>query len=67
MPAHPRATLLRTVTLVPEPVPAVRDLGRALGGAGPVMLIGGAEDKVRDKLILSRFAAFAGGPGATSS
>ena len=26
------------------------------------MLIGGAEDKVRDKLILSRFAAFAGGP-----
>lgn len=25
------------------------------------MLIGGAEDKVRDKLILSRFAAFAGG------
>jgi hypothetical protein len=26
------------------------------------MLIGGAEDKVRDKLILSRFATFAGGP-----
>ena len=25
------------------------------------MLIGGAEDKVRDKLILSRFATFAGG------
>jgi len=34
---------------------------RALAGAGPVMLIGGAEDKVRDKVILSRFAAFAGG------
>src|ERR1700675_4744856 len=31
------------------------------GGAGPVMVIGGAEDKFRDKLILSRFARFAGG------
>jgi cyanophycinase len=30
-------------------------------GAGPVMLIGGAEDKLRDKVILSRFARFAGG------
>jgi cyanophycinase len=29
--------------------------------AGPVMLIGGAEDKLRDKLILSRFAQLAGG------
>jgi cyanophycinase len=28
------------------------------------MLIGGAEDKVRDKLILSRFATFAGGSDA---
>ncbi|HYZ11979.1 MAG TPA: cyanophycinase [Actinomycetota bacterium] len=34
---------------------------RALGGAGPVMLIGGAEDKVRDKVVLSRFANDAGG------
>jgi len=34
---------------------------RSLVGAGPVMLIGGAEDKVRDKVILSRFATFAGG------
>lgn len=33
-------------------------------GAGPVMLIGGAEDKRRDKAILSRFARFAGGAGA---
>jgi cyanophycinase len=33
-------------------------------GAGPVMLIGGAEDKLRDKLILSRFASLAGGPDA---
>ena len=34
---------------------------RTLAGAGPVMLIGGAEDKVRDKVILSRFATLAGG------
>ncbi len=32
-----------------------------LGTAGPVMVIGGAEDKIRDKVILSRFAKFAGG------
>jgi cyanophycinase len=30
--------------------------------AGPVMVIGGAEDKLRDKAILARFAKFAGGP-----
>jgi cyanophycinase len=29
--------------------------------AGAVMVIGGAEDKMRDKLILNRFARFAGG------
>lgn len=29
--------------------------------AGPVMVIGGAEDKLRHKAILSRFAGFAGG------
>ncbi len=29
--------------------------------AGPIMVIGGAEDKFRHKLILSRFARFAGG------
>lgn len=35
----------------------------SIGGltAGPVMVIGGAEDKIRDKLILNRFAKFAGG------
>ncbi len=32
-----------------------------LGTAGPVMVIGGAEDKFRDKAILARFAKFAGG------
>jgi len=31
------------------------------GTAGPVMVIGGAEDKLRDKAILARFARFAGG------
>lgn len=31
------------------------------GAAGPVMVIGGAEDKLRDKVILSRFASLAGG------
>src|SRR5438093_10133471 len=34
------------------------------GGAGPVMLIVGAEDKRRDKAILSRFVRFAGGADA---
>jgi cyanophycinase len=34
---------------------------RAVGGAGLVMLIGGAEDKFRDKVILSTFADLAGG------
>lgn len=31
---------------------------------GPVMAIGGAEDKFRDRVILSRFAELAGGPDA---
>jgi cyanophycinase len=34
---------------------------RAVGGAGPVMIIGGAEDRFRDKAILSTFADLAGG------
>jgi cyanophycinase len=32
---------------------------------GSVIIIGGAEDKVRDRVILSRFASLAGGPDAT--
>ena len=32
---------------------------------GTVIIIGGAEDKVRDRVILSRFVALAGGPDAT--
>ena len=31
---------------------------------GHVIVIGGAEDKVRDRLILGRFVALAGGPDA---
>src|SRR5881296_3933512 len=31
---------------------------------GPVMIIGGAEDKLRDRVILARFAQLAGGSGA---
>jgi cyanophycinase len=34
---------------------------RAVGGAGPVLLIGGAEDKFREKVILSAFAELTGG------
>lgn len=37
---------------------------RTAFGAGPVMVIGGAEDRVRDKVILSRFASLAGGADA---
>jgi cyanophycinase len=36
---------------------------RAVGGAGPVMVIGGAEDRFRDKVILGTFAELAGGAG----
>ncbi len=32
---------------------------------GSVIIIGGAEDKVRDRVILSRFVTLAGGPDAT--
>src|SRR5436309_13963432 len=31
-------------------------------GPGPVMLIGGAEDKLKDRVILQRFLELAGGP-----
>jgi cyanophycinase len=45
---------------------ADRRSGRSLASisgltAGAVMVIGGAEDKMRDKVILNRFARFAGG------
>ena len=38
---------------------------RAVGGAGPVMIIGGAEDRFRDKVILGTFADLAGGADGT--
>ena len=39
--------------------------GRApSNGAGPVMIIGGAEDKLRDRVILARFVQLAGGADA---
>jgi len=40
------------------------NLAPALGGAGPIMLIGGAEDKLRGRQILKRFVKLAGGPEA---
>lgn len=42
-------------------VPSSYSRLRGVGAAGPVMLIGGAEDKVRDRVILSRFAEASGG------
>lgn len=40
--------------------PRVRS-SRLASAAGPVMVIGGAEDKLREKVILARFAKLAGG------
>ncbi len=42
----------------PSPLQPIR------GTAGPVIMIGGAEDKRRDRVILSRFVEEAGGPEA---
>ena len=38
--------------------------GERRPGPGPVMVIGGAEDKMKDRVILSRFVKDAGGPDA---
>jgi cyanophycinase len=43
-------------TTSPPPLP-----GLGIGVAGPVILIGGAEDKRRDRVILTRFVELAGG------
>jgi cyanophycinase len=40
------------------------NLAPAVGGAGPTLLIGGAEDKLRGRQILKRFVKLAGGPEA---
>jgi cyanophycinase len=44
--------------MTPPPTARVKPIH---GTAGPVMMIGGAEDKRRDRLILTRFIEFAGG------
>jgi cyanophycinase len=46
-------------TTSPPPLP-----GLGIGVAGPVILIGGAEDKRRDRVILTRFVEMAGGENA---
>jgi cyanophycinase len=46
----------------PTPRPPLPGLG--IGVAGPVILIGGAEDKRRDRIILTRFVEMAGGEDA---
>ena len=40
------------------------NIAPVVGGSGPIMLIGGAEDKLRGQRILKRFARLAGGPEA---
>jgi cyanophycinase len=48
-----------------DPRPSVRLAPSTNGQApAPVMVIGGAEDKMRDRLVLSRFVQLAGGPQA---
>ncbi len=48
--------------LTPPEVTFLRSLEQiAAGGPGPIMAIGGAEDKTRDRLILTAFHALAGG------
>ncbi|HUL84953.1 MAG TPA: cyanophycinase [Actinomycetota bacterium] len=47
---------------MPERARSPRSLASAGGApAGPVMVIGGAEDKVREKVLLARFVRFSGG------
>lgn len=41
-----------------------RPVAEAPAEPGPVMIIGGAEDKLRDRVILNRFIHLAGGPQA---
>jgi cyanophycinase len=45
-------------------IAAATDRDIAAAGAGPIMAIGGAEDKLRDKLILATFVQLAGGRNA---
>lgn len=47
-----------------EAKPPIHAVPPPSDGAGPVMIIGGAEDKLRDRVILARFIQLAGGPEA---
>jgi cyanophycinase len=47
------------------PLDHVQPEASALVTEGSVIIIGGAEDKVRDRVILNRFVTLAGGPDAT--
>lgn len=68
---HQRVRLLSTtnrrvaLARAPEPVYSRDpDADAAAGRAGPIMAIGGAEDKTHSKSILKAFFELAGGPGA---
>lgn len=50
-------------SLTAEALTSPPDLDR-IGSRGPIMAIGGAEDKLDDKIILSTFTQLAGGPEA---
>lgn len=54
--------MISSATITNEDLAVPSDVGRI--HQGPVMAIGGAEDKFRDRVILSRFAELAGGPDA---
>jgi cyanophycinase len=69
--AAPRSR--RPIRRVVRPIrlrPAVRPGSRpvysppTMSGDGTVIVIGGAEDKIRDRIILQRFVSLAGGPRA---
>ena len=65
--AHDRPDLRGKSKMRPDTLAAMTEAGalRAVGGAGPVMIIGGAEDRFRDKVILGTFAELAGGADGT--
>src|ERR1700675_2843527 len=54
--AHPRAPCI---------LPRTSERPRESVTDGTVIIIGGAEDKIRDRVILNRFVALAGGRDAT--
>lgn len=54
--------MIVSATEITESPAALASNSRAV--QGPIMAIGGAEDKFRDRVILSRFAEIAGGPAA---